>query len=172
MVGQTLHQVIKQDPHAAPLFEEVFAADTLPRYVNKKPSYYIINSDPISKPGRHWLALTIDWHGNAEYFDSYGFPPHTLEHRKFLDRHSKSSRHNHVELQAFDSVVCGQYCIMYLLHKAHGYSLPDFVNMYFTNDRHKNDKYVDEMFQRYMKNIKLCDDIVVKKNQTCCKRKN
>lgn len=171
MDGLTLHQVMTQDPHAAPLFEGVFAADTLPRYLHKKPAYFIMNTDPIRKPGQHWLAVSIDCHGRGEYFDSYGQPPYITEHRKFLDRHCKSWRYNHLDLQALDSVVCGQYCVMYLLHKAHGYSLPDFVNMYFTDDCNKNDKLVEQMFHRYMKNVKLCDDISVKKNQTCCMRK-
>ena len=170
MDGLTLHQVMKHDQHAAPHFQGVFAADTLPTHIYKKPAYYIINTDPIRKSGRHWTAMSIDCHGRGEFFDSYGMSPYTPEHRRFLDRHCKSWKYNHVDLQALDSTVCGQYCVLYLLHKSHGYSLTDFVNMYFSNDCNKNDKIVNEMFHRYMENVKLCDDIIVK-TQTCCKRR-
>ena len=146
MDGLTLHQVMKHDPHAAPLFQGVFAADTLPRHIIKKQGYYIINTDPIRKPGRHWVAAAIDCHGHGEFFDSYGMSPYTPEHRQFLNRHCKSWKYNHVDLQALDSTVCGQYCVMYLLHKAHGYSLPDFVNMYFSDNCNENDKIVSRMF--------------------------
>ena len=162
---------MEKDQHAATLFEGVFAADTLPTHVYRKPAYFIVNTDPVSKPGKHWIAITIDCHGHGEYFDSYGLPPYINNHQKFLNRHCKTWKFNNTDLQALDSTVCGQYCVMYLLHKSHGYSLNDFKTMYFSENCNKNDEIVDKMFQRYMANFRLCDDLAVKKSQSCCKRR-
>lgn len=172
MDGTTLEAVLRRDPHVAPYFEGVFAADTLPRGSRHRPSFYVVNSDPIRKPGQHWLALSIGCNGVGEYFDSYGLPPFVKEHKQFLNRHCKSWTWNTTELQAIDSTVCGQYCVMYLLFKAHGYTVHDFVKINFTRDCNKNDDIVNRMFERYMKDVKLCDDVPIKnKTQTCCKRR-
>lgn len=77
---------------------------------------------------------------------------------------------NTKDLQAFDSAVCGQYCTMYLLFKAHGFSMQKFVSC-FSLDCNKNDKIVNKMFQRYAKNVNLCDDVLQKKTQSCCKKR-
>jgi hypothetical protein len=170
MDGLTLEFVMRQDPHARALFEGVFASDTLPHALHRRPSLLIVNTDPISKGGSHWLAIYISCEGKGEFFDSYGLPPYVPQIRSFLDKRCKSWRYNTVDLQAVNTTVCGQYCVMYLLFKAHGYSLFDFVKN-FSNECLKNDETVHRMFERYSKNVKLCDDVRVKKNQVCCKRK-
>ena len=41
----------------------------------EKPAFpfsYIINSEPNSEPGEHWIAVYFDKHGLGKYFDSYG----------------------------------------------------------------------------------------------------
>lgn len=170
MDGLTLEAVLKQDHHAGPLYIGTFAADTLPRSVTRVPALLIVNSDPVSKGGQHWLAISINTEGKGEYFDSYGLKPFVPKHRQFLDRVCKSWRFNHTDLQALDSSVCGQYCVMYLLFKAHGYTLKNFLDI-FSTDCQKNDAFVHHLFQRYSKNVKLCDDVAVKKTQHCCKRR-
>lgn len=170
MDGPTLERFVRHDPHASRYFLGVFAADTLPRTVTSLPAFLIVNSDPISKPGTHWLAMSIDACGKGQFFDSYGERPRVSLHKRFLSRVCKSWTYNHVDLQALDSLVCGHYCVMYILCKAHGYTLSDFVKCFSPNCA-QNDELVEKMFLRYSKNVKLCDDVVVKGNiQKCSKR--
>lgn len=169
MDGDTLDRFLRQDAHTSEHFVGVFAADTLPRALLKKPAFLIVNSDPISKPGTHWLAITVDKCGNGEYFDSYGLKPFVAHHKRFLSRVCNTWKYNHVDLQSIQSSVCGHYCAMYLLFKSHGYKLQDFVNC-FTKDCKKNDALVEKMFLRYSQNVLLCDDVPVKHTQSCCKR--
>lgn len=170
MDGNELERFMRHDPHAAQHFIGVFAADTLPHRITTKPALLIVNSDPISKPGTHWLAMSIDACGKGFYFDSYGQRPNVPLHERFLSRVCKSWTYNHVDLQALDSSVCGQYCCMYLLFKAHGFTMTDFVKC-FSNDCAQNDARVEKMYQRYSRNVKLCDDVNVKTIvQKCSKR--
>jgi hypothetical protein len=171
MDGYTLEKFVRNDNHAAPIFDGVYASDTLPYKLHCKPTLIIVNTDPISKPGTHWQAIAIDTHRNGEFFCSFGLPPYVPQIRKFLDRHCKAWKHNTVDVQALDSTVCGQYCAMFLLFKAHGYSMNDFVGLNFSNDCHRNDQLVSQMFQRYGGNVVLCDDIRCKKTQTCSRRR-
>lgn len=166
MDGARIDALMRKDPHVAPLFEGVFAADTLPKGLHKRPALLVANTDPASQPGAHWVAFYIDKHHHGEYFDSYGLPPIVREHRQFLDRVCKRWTYNHKSLQAIDSTVCGEYCVMYLIHKAHGYTLHQFVNRHFTSDAEKNDRLVHAMFKRTYKNA-----CVMTGGQKCCERK-
>lgn len=171
MDGDTLEAVLRKDPHAAPHFVGVFASDTLPHTIQQKPALIIVNTDPISRPGAHWQAIYIGCFGRGEHFCSYGLGPYEAKIRQFMDRQCSLWTKNTIDLQAFDSAVCGQYCTMYLLCKAHGYSMQDFVSI-FSSDCNQNDELINKMFQRYAKNVKLCDDVQRKKAQTCCNKRN
>jgi len=169
MDGHTLEAVLRKDPHATVHFEGVFASDTLP-HNTQKPSLIIVNTDPINKPGAHWQAIYISCDGRGEHFCSYGLGPYVPNIRNFMDRQCKFWNKNTIDLQAFDSSVCGQYCVLYLLFKAHGYSMKEFVSC-FSSDCNLNDQFVDQMFQHYAKSVKICDEIRVKKCQTSCKKR-
>lgn len=170
MNGHELESVMRHDPHTASIFQGVYASDTLPRALTHLPALFIVNTDPSSKPGTHWQAMFIDKDRRGEFFDSYGMAPFVQHHINFLKKMCKSYKYNHVDLQAIDSSVCGQYCVMYLLFKAHGFSMTHYVKHNFTLDCKKNDQIVDKMFKRYSKNVLLCNDFNVK-NQSCCKRR-
>lgn len=159
---------MRSDPHTADIFEGVFAADTLPRRLKKKPALLIVNTDPIRKPGAHWQAISIDKHGRGEFFCSYGLAPFIKSHRKFLDRVCKSWQYNPVAMQAVDSSVCGHYCLLYLILKAHGYSLSDFVNMFFDENENKNDAVVEYIVDHYTDNHVFCDDFIINRNHQAC----
>jgi len=169
MNGNELESVVMQDPHAAAMFHGVFASDALPHTTVQLPAMFIVNTDPRSKPGSHWQAIFIDCDRRGEFFDSYGLPPYIPHHVAFLKRACKSYKYSHVDLQALNSSVCGQYCVMFLLFKAHGYSMRHFVK-YFSSHCENNDKMVNKMFKRYSKSVKFCKEFGVIK-QTCCIRK-
>lgn len=156
MDGLTLDTLMKKDRHIAPFFEGVFASDTLPRQLHKRPALLIANTDPITKPGQHWVAFYIGKHGEGEFWDSYGMPPVVPNHKKFLNRLCKKWTYNHMSLQALDSEVCGEYCVLYLVHRAHGITLHAFLKKFFTSDREKNDRVVRNLFRRMYGNKKIC----------------
>lgn len=171
MDGLTLDTLMRRDKHVAPLFEGVFAANTLPRKLEKCPALLICNTDPISKPGSHWVAFYIDKHGVGEYWDSYGMPPLVSQHKKFLQRHCKKWTYNHTCLQALDSSVCGEYCVLYLVHRAHGYSLHSFIRKLFKSDPVKNDDIVRRLFKRMFGRKRGCV-IPSSTAQRCCARRH
>ena len=171
MDGQTLDILMRQDKHVAPFFEGVYAADTLPRRLHKKPALLICNTDPISKPGTHWVAFFIGENGEGEFWDSYGFPPIIKQHRQFLDRLCKKWTYNHTSLQAIDSIVCGEYCVLYLVHRAHGFTLRRFVNLFFNADTKKNDQLVKTLFHKMFGHKHDLCILSPTPSQKCCARK-
>ena len=52
------------------------------------PSAYVINSDPSSEPGEHWIAVYFDKCGRGEYFNSYGLAPAFVGLESYMDTYS------------------------------------------------------------------------------------
>ena len=67
-----IERLLKKGLKSKTIFKKVCALDQL-----EKPTFpfaYVINSDPSSEPGEHWVAVYFDKRGRGEYFDSYGLP--------------------------------------------------------------------------------------------------
>lgn len=161
---------MRADAHASRHFCGVFPADMLPRQLEKLPALLVANSDCSHLPGQHWVAIHVDAQGRGEYFDSFGRPPVVRAHRQFMDRVCEKWSFNRNQLQDLGGIVCGQYCIMYLLHKAHNRSLEEFVCNMFSKDTTKNDEIVNQLFKNFSKCVKQHDNMSqTKRNkQTCC----
>ena len=88
LTTRDLEVMMMQDPVASSCFLGVFASDQLPSKISTYPSGLIVNTDPIDKPGQHWVAMYFPNEGE-EFFDSYGFPPsfYTNRFTKFLTTH-------------------------------------------------------------------------------------
>ena len=56
--NEELSRLAQADPTLAPYFVGVFASDHLPTSPHRQgPQAYVVNTDPHSRPGQHWLAL-------------------------------------------------------------------------------------------------------------------
>jgi len=95
-----------------------------------KPSIIVINLDKRYMPGSLWVAICVSDSGYAEYFDSYGLPPHKLEIMAYPQRNSISWIFKRHRLQGFTTNVCGYYCCIYALHRGRGLSMASFVNIF------------------------------------------
>ena len=92
-----------------PRFNGVYSRGNLPDKI--KDEAYVVNLDEYSDIGTHWIAL----YGNAKtvtYFDSFGVEHIPKEIKKFIN--SKNIIANIFRLQAYDSVMCGCFCIVFI----------------------------------------------------------
>lgn len=122
----------------------VYASDCLPRYIPRS-SAIVVNTDPHTKRGTHWIAIFLDAHGKLDYFDSFGQPPTVRTHIEFVRRNSQQYFYNPQQCQSLTSAMCGHYCLTFLYFRSHAFSMKEFVSM-FTNDVNKNDKLVKHAF--------------------------
>jgi len=37
-----------------------------------EPCLLVVNTNPASRPGRHWVCICMEKDGRREYFDSFG----------------------------------------------------------------------------------------------------
>ena len=92
-----------------PRFNGVFSRDNLPNSI--KSGAYVINLDEYHHIGTHWAALYVN-NKIVTYFYSFGV----------------------YRIQAYDSIMCGYFCIGFINFMFNGESLTDYANLFSLND--------------------------------------
>ena len=132
-----------------PLNAVVCAKNMLPHTRPSDVHAYIVNTDNASQPGEHWVAIFFQ-RNSVYYFDSYGLPPLEDYIRPFIQRNSRSYKHNPVQLQLGLLPVCGLYCIFALDFLARDCDLDTILCLKFDPyPSTKNDEDVTLWFSRY-----------------------
>ena len=125
-------------------FIGVFACDQLPLNATlSRPLALVVNTDPSHQSGTHWLAVYIDTHNQASFFDSFGNPPDRFAKSigKFLEANCNDVQYITRQVQSSCSAVCGQHCVFFLLHmdKSEDY---DALSTKYKVNTHTNDRMV------------------------------
>ena len=118
-----------------PRFNGVFTRDNLPNSI--KNSAYVINLDEYRKIGTHWVALYVK-NKTATYFDSFGVKHIPNEIMKFIGNEqspgakarNKNIIKNIYRIQAYDSIMCGYFCIGFINFMFNGNSLTDYTSLF------------------------------------------
>ena len=141
-----IERVLHQDPDASLIFTGVYARDQLPTTV-KYPCSMVLNTDPVSKPGEHWVALYFDAEGRGEYFDSYGLPPPPVFKHFIQTFSARGWIQNDTQLQELWTSACGPFCVYYLLHRSQGIPMQNIVSVLksMKNDDHYVTRYVNAL---------------------------
>ena len=71
---------------------------------------------------------------NVTYFDSFGVEHISKEIKKFI-----TSKNNY-RMQAYDSIICGNFCIGFIDLMLKDKSLLDYTNSFSPDDYEKNDR--------------------------------
>ena len=124
-----------------PRFNGVFSRDILPNSI--KNGGYIINLDEYRDIGTHWVALYVN-NKTIIYFDSFGVEHIPREIIKFIG--NKKIIKNIYRIQAYDSIMCGYFCIGFINFVFNGNSLTDYTNLFSSNDLKKNDDIILKYF--------------------------
>ena len=155
---------IKEYYQNEPRFNGVFSRDNLPNnnICSKelgsavKNGAYVINLDEYHDIGTYWVALYVqstsvyDTYVNNKivtYFDSFGVEHIPKEIMKFIARNQIIT--NIYRIQAYDSIMCGYFCIGFINFMFNGKSLTDYTNLFSPNDFNKNDNIILKYFGLY-----------------------
>ena len=142
---------IKEYYQNEPKFNGVFNRDNLPNNTIKNGAY-VINLDEYYDIGTHWVALYVN-NKIVTYFDSFGVEYIPEEIMKFINRTSfglgsrrKKIITNIYRIQAYDSIMCGYFCIGFINFMFNGKSLTGYTNLFSPNDFNKNDDIILKYF--------------------------
>ena len=138
-----------------PRFNGVFSRDNLPNNNNIRPKglgsavkngAYVINLDEYHDITTRWVALYVN-NKTITYFDSFGVEHIPREIMKFIA--CKKIITNIYRIQAYDSIICGYFCIGFINFMFDGKSLTDYTNLFSPNDFNRNDDIILNYFDLY-----------------------
>ena len=122
-----------------PRFNGVYSRDNLPKI---KDGTYVISLDEYCDIGTHWVALYVS-NNDVTYFDSFGVENIPKEIKAFIA--NKNITTNIFRIQAYDSVMCGYFCIGVIDFILAGKMLTEFTNLFSPN----NFKKIDDIILNY-----------------------
>ena len=111
-----------------PRFNDVYSRDNLPKI---KDGAYVINLDEYSDIGTHWVALYVQ-NNDVTYFDSFGVEHIPKQIRTFIG--NKNIKTNIFRIQAYDSIMCGYFCIECIDFMLARKTLTEFTNLFSPNN--------------------------------------
>ena len=126
-----------------PRFNGVYSRNNLPDKIKK--GAYIINLDEYENAGTHGTALFVK-PKEVIYFDSFGIEHIPSEINKFIG--NKIIKSNIFRLQAYDSIMCGYFCIEFINYMLEGKTLLDYTNLFSPNDFKKNYQIIKRIFKK------------------------
>ena len=133
-----------------PRFNGVYSRNNLPNKIKK--GAYVINLDEYENTGTHWVSLFVKTN-EVIYFDSFGIELIPKEINKFINNDmTKSSslkriKSNIFRIQAYDSIMCGYFCIEFINYMLKGKTLLDYTNLFSPNNFKKNDQIIKRIFK-------------------------
>ena len=125
-----------------PRFNGVYSRNNLSNKIKK--GAYVINLDEYENTGIHWVSLFVKAN-KVIYFDSFGIEHTPEEIDKFIG--NKKIKASIFRIQAYDSIMCGYFCIEFINYMLKGKKLLDYTNLFSPNDFKKNDRVIKRIFK-------------------------
>ena len=115
--NRQINSILSRHYHTKYYYHGCFSFDTLPRRVEKYPSFYVCNTASSKERGEHWLLIGFTARENkGELFDSLGGREgsHPREIYQFLYNNSSGGiKMNSEQYQSSDSLACGYFCLYF-----------------------------------------------------------
>jgi hypothetical protein len=142
----------KHFPYLNERFSGVFSIDTVPKKL-KNRHFCIVNTDVASENGSHWFAIICHNKSLYELFDSLSINSEKeTKLKKFLKFNTNFLEVNETQFQLNESILCGNFCVYYLIQRMYNLDLDycDFLCETFDSDLSKNELLV----------TKFCADVL------------
>ena len=112
----------------------MYSRNNLPNKIKK--GAYAINLDEYENAATHWVSLLVKTNESV-YFDSFGVEQIPKELDKFINSDTtKRIKIKIFRIKAYDSIMCGYFCIEYINYMLKGKTL-HYTNLFSPNDLKK-----------------------------------
>ena len=125
-----------------PRFNGVYSRNNLPNKIKK--GAYVINLDEYENTGMHWVSLFVKAN-KVIYFDSFGIEHIPEEINKFIG--NKKIKASTFRIQAYESIMCGYFCIEFINYMLKVKKLLDYTNLFSPNDFKENNQVIKRIFK-------------------------
>ena len=134
-----------------PRFNGVSSRNNLPKTIKK--GAYVTNLDEYENTDTHWVSFFFKAN-KVIYFDSFGVEHIPKEINKFIRSKelgsavvNKKIKASIFRIQAYDSFMCGYFCIEFINYMLKGKTLLDYTNLFSPNDFKKNARVIKRIFK-------------------------
>ena len=102
-----IKRALERNTFTKKIFCGVFASDELPEIIDTFPCGFVVNTDPSTELGTHWIAFYFPSHEKGEFFDSYGYPQNiTVNHLNLIKpKHGTNAKYKVRGAKCVDSIV-------------------------------------------------------------------
>ena len=117
-----------------PRFNDIYSRDNLPERSSTdkiKGGVYVRKLDEYSDIGTYWITLCV-LNISVTYFDCFGVEHISKEIKTFIE--NRSIKTNIFRIQAYDSIMCGYFCIRFIGLMLAKKTLTDFTNLFSPNN--------------------------------------
>jgi hypothetical protein len=136
----------------------------------KYPLCLVVNTDTSEESGKHWVSFYIDnIQSYVEFYDSYGLGIEIYSHyfKDFVTLLNRPLKENIVQIQNYESVVCGHYAIYFMYKRICGHaSLSIYCK--FSSNYKKNDNIVQQFIKSKSYLLQNSCKMVQCKHDQCC----
>jgi hypothetical protein len=145
-------------PWISGVYAGCFPIDRLPP-VDSLPMGIVVNADPSTKPGRHWMALYFDVNRRCDFFDSLGRHPLTYgeDFHEYTNQLRGGVWRCVERTQGALSNVCGQYCVFFIACRCRDFSAEYVAGRFTPLNREENDRRVVSFFRRFSRAYRLLE---------------
>ena len=128
-------------------YRGTFSKDMLPKRMNENESAIVNLQDYFEGGGTHWVCIyNSNDSVHVEYFDSFGLvPPNEIV--SYANTINKPIIYNNIQIQKMDSILCGYYCLYYILQRNNGRRASNILL-----DFHEKPTEFNELFMKYFAN--------------------
>ena len=151
---QNLMKICSFNPNT---FKGVFSCDNFYLKVKERDinlssgDRYIINLSSSNHSGSHWVAIQVNTHHEAEYFDPFGLDCFDNFIKKGLEDQNITISAFKKTIQDPSSQFCGLYCVAYLLCIELDISKSTFASFFHDDELLKNDIICVEIIKDIIK---------------------
>lgn len=143
-----------------PIFTGVCASDQLELLGKRKSFAVIVNNEPSTENGMHWICFFKNSDSDTiEFFDSYAmtikFYPTTIFN--FCKTQANRIRFSKRQIQSNSSDYCGHYCLWFLIHRYHSNSFEQAVKSFSDQNLYENDIIVKDFVDQHFKFPEFAD---------------
>jgi hypothetical protein len=143
MSGLTNGYVEKIGKEHCKNFIGVFPCNIHPKLRNNQKFSLIFNESKHDESGTHFVAVFYDCK-NVYYFDPLGLQCENDYILRFLSSFNKTITQNKTQIQSYNSIYCGYFCLAFVIFMTKQNNLNKFLHIFNVNNLKLNDEIVVE----------------------------
>lgn len=130
-------------------FIGTFPCNILPDIRGKDTFSLVFNESKHNEEGSHFVCIFAD-KNYIYFFDSLGLKCENEYILNFLRTTGRKIKENDIQIQSYDSIFCGYFCLSFIFYMSKGYIYTKYFKIFSKNDLKLNDKIVIELLLKML----------------------